>query len=880
MFRVVARRLRAVLRRAQIEQELDQEIRFHVEKEIEQNVAKGMTYKEARRAALRDFGGVERYKEEAREARGIRLLEESWQDVRYGARILRRSPGFAAVAILTLGLGVGACAAIFSVVNGVLLRPLPFPEPDRVVVIRESFPPTLPDSSVASGKFLNWQKQATSFESLGFLGATSYNLTGAGAPVHLHAAHIGASLLSTLRLGPLLGRNFTPEEQLPRDQQNVAILSFGLWRRHFNGRSDVLNQTIQLNGRAHTVVGVMPPESGLPEWAEVFVPAGFRVNDQRNYASWHGLYVVGRLKPGITPTQAQSELRLLDERTAQAHPESRGWIARVTPLFESVVGKVRPLLFALLGAVGFLLLIVCANVANLLLARATSRSKEMAVRVAVGASRARILRQVLVESMVLSLLGALLGVLIAKGGVTALLALAPQTLPRAAKIAVDGSALGVAVALAVLTGIAFGLVPALQVSRVRLHETLKQSARGASEGGQRQRLRGALIVGEMAVALVLLAGAGLLTRSFARLQEVSPGFNARNVHVAEIFLPRPEYTSPAQYVRFAEQTMAEIAAKPEVQAVAVSANIPFSDHHMTLSMTVHFSIPGRPLVTNSEMPVSNYYAVSKDYFRAMGIPLLRGRPFDDRDRFSSTRVVIIGESLATRFFPGEDPLGKVIAAEGRAPYEIVGVAGDVKTNGLDGDGTLQLYVPFTQEPDNDIIYVVRTAESGAAWDVFDAVRTAVAHADATVPIYSPRPLAALVGASIGRQRFAMTLFAIFSAVALLLAAIGVYGVMAYSVAQRTGEIGIRMALGAQTRDVMGLMVRQGGRLIALGVIAGVIGGLMLSRFLEKMLFHLSAHDPVTFVAIVVLLVMVAGLACVLPARRASKVNPMIALRAE
>lgn len=880
MFRLIARRLRAVLRRGHLERELDQEIRFHIEKAIEQKVAKGMTYREARGAALRDFGGVERYKEEARDTRGIGLLEESWQDLRYGARTLRRSPGFAAVAVLTLGLGIGACAAIFSVVNGVLLRPLPFPEPDRVVLIREAFPPTLPDSSVASGKYLNWEKQATSFESLGFLAATSYNLTGAGAPVHLHAAHIGASLLSTLRLDPLLGRNFKAEEQLPRDQQTVAILSFGLWQRQFNGRSDVLNQTIQLNGRAHTIIGVMPPEAGLPEWAEVFTPGSFRVHDRRNYASWHGLYVVGRLKPGVTPAQAQSELRVLDERTAQGHPESRGWIANVTPLFESVVGKVRPVLFALVGAVGLLLLIVCANVANLLLARATARSKEMSVRVAVGASRARLLRQVLVESMVLALLGAVLGVLIAKGGLTALLALAPRTLPRTAEIAVDGSALGVAVLLAMLTGITFGLVPALQVSRVRLHETLKQSGRTASAGGQRQGLGGALIASEMAVALVLLAGAGLLMRSFVRLQEVSPGFDPRNVHVAEIFLPRPKYDAPAQYVRFAEKTMSEIAASPEVQAVAVAANIPFSDHHMTLSMTVHISIPGRQAVTSSDLPVSNYYAVSEEYFRAMGIPLLRGRPFDERDRFDTRRVAIIGESLARRFFPGQDPLGQVVAARGHDPYEIVGVAGDVKTNGLEGDATLQLYVPFMQEPDNDIIYVVRTAESAADRDVSDAIRRAVAHADATVPIYSPRPLAALVGMSIERQRFATTLFAIFSAVALLLAAMGIYSVMAYAVAQRTREIGIRMALGAQTRDVMRLVLRQGGRLIALGVLAGVSGGLLLTPFLEKMLFRLTARDPVTFVAIVVLLVTVSALACLVPVRRASKVNPMIALRAD
>jgi putative ABC transport system permease protein len=876
----LGRHLRALVRREKLEAELDEEIRFHLDKEIERNRALGLTPTEARRAALLAFGGIDRAKEEVRDARGARLLSEMWQDIRYACRMLRRAPGFAVVAIGTMGLGIGACAAVFSVVQNVLLRPLPLDDPDRVVVIRESFLPTLPDSSVASGKYLSWQREATSFESLGSLGATSFNLTGTGAPVHLHAAHITASVLPTLGLRPLLGRNFRVEE-LSRERTTVAILSFSLWQSLYGGREDILDQNIELNGRRHAVVGVLPPDSGLPGWAQVFAPGTFGPVDERNYASWHGCYVIGRLKGGVTPAQAESELRQLDERTARQFPESRGWHAHVRPVMDSLVGKVRPVLLTLLGAVGLFLLMACANVANLLLARAASRSREMAVRTAVGSSRARIVRQLLVEGAILSIFGATVGVLVSRISLVTLLALAPQNLPRATEVAVNGHALGLAAALAMLTGVAFGLVPAIHLSRLRLHETIKASAGRAGGGPLRQRLRSALVIAEVAIALVLLSGAGLLMRSFAGLQSVNPGFDPAGGHVAEIFLPRPRYTTPGQYVRFAEQTVADIAAAPGVHAAAVSANLPFSEHHMTLSMTVRLDVVGRPSL-DGERPVANYFAVSPDYFRAMGIPVRRGRPFDHRDRGGgqSRPVAIVGDSLARRLFPDQDPVGQSLRLDGSDSWEIVGVAGDVKTTSLDADASFQIYVPFAQAPDNDIIYVVRTSDSVPAGQVSETIRAAVARADATVPIYSPRPLATMVGNSITRQRFALTLLGVFSALALLLAAIGVYGVMAYTVAQRTGEIGIRMALGARSRQVVGLVLRRGLLLIAAGAAVGLGGALLLTRFLQSLLFQVSSHDPTTLIAGVMVLTAAAALACVIPAHRATRVNPMVSLRSE
>jgi predicted permease len=796
-------------------------------------------------------------------------------DLRFAVRQLRKSAGFTTVALLTLAMGIGACTAIFSVVNGVLLRPLGFPEPGRVMVIRETFLPRLPEFSVASGKYFEWQKQASSWESLAALGGGSYNLTGGtGEPVRLVAMRLTASTLPTFRVAPALGRNFSPEEDVP-GKDNVAILSHGLWVRQFGGRPDVLNQSIQLDGRSFTVIGVMPEETPLPERVEIVTPAAFTESHRQNFGG-HSTQVIGRIRPGVTIEQALAELTLIADRLGKQYPESKGWGVKLIPILESAVGEVRPVLLSLLGAVGLLLLIACANVANLLLARATSRSREMAVRVALGASRARIVRQLLVESVLLALVAGALGTLVARAGLVALMALAPESLPRASRVAVDSRALAFTCGLAVVTGVCFGLAPAFQAARVDLNHTLKDSGRGTSEGRHRQRLRGALVVGELAIALVLLAGAGLLMRSFARLQSVKPGFRPENALAATVSLPPKKYESEAQRAAFATEAINRLAGLPGVRAVGVTQRAPFAGGQEHRG----FTIEGRRSASIAERPITNHYTVSSDYFDAMGIPVVKGRPFDLRDIRNAPRVAIINESIARKFFADVDPLGKRITITNGADAwrEIVGIAGDIKNQSLDGEVTLQTYEPFVQQPGTDLTFVVRTAGPNPGLPA--AIRATIYSLDRDQPVARMRQLTDFVAQSIGRQRFAMTLFSVFSAVALMLAAVGTYGVMAYSVNQRTGEIGIRMALGAQSGNVLRLILTQGGRLIVLGMLVGLAGALLLTRFLESLLFGVRSYDPLTFAAIALLLSATAAVACLLPARRASKVDPMTALRGE
>ena len=793
-------------------------------------------------------------------------------DLKYAARQLLKSPGFTAVAVLTLGLGIGACTAIFSVVDRVLLRPPPFPRPEQVMVLRETLVAQSQDVLATPRKYLAWRQEATSFRSLGALMRVGYNLTGAGEPLHLYAARISASALPTLQVNPALGRNFTVAEEREGGQENVAILGYPLWQARFGGRREVVGQSIELNGRPFTVVGVMARDTPLPGDVELLAPLGFSER-QRQGQDERYLQVFGRLKPGVTVSEARNELATIAGRAALGDPASRGWGVKVIPWVELTVAEVRPVLLSLMGAVGLLLLIACANVANLLLARATSRSKEIAVRAAIGASRLRIIRQLLIESVLLAVLGAAAGIGIASFGLEALLALAPPGLPRAAVIALDGRALGFTLGVALLTGIGFGLVPAFQATRGQLHATLQQGARGATETAHRRRLRSALVIGEVAIALTLLAGAGLLMRSFAGLLAVNPGFNPRDALIATVFLPRAQYSTPAQWASFAERTLAELNALPGVQAAAVATNLPFSD-----PATRPFRIEGRPAIAGG-LPVSNHYLVSPDYFRAMGIPLRRGRPFDARDGADAPRVAIISEAMARRFFPGEDPVGKRIELGRPNAREIVGIAADVKSSRLDGDTGLQTYEPFAQNAVFDFTYVVRGSR-GLDPGLPAALRAVITREDPRQPTNGMRPLLELVGDSIARHRFAVTLFAAFSAAALLLAAVGLYGVVSYTVAQRTGEIGIRMALGAQAGDVLRLVFAQGGRLVALGVAVGVAGALLLTRFLESLLFGISARDPLTLSFTAAVLAGTAAVACLLPARRAARIDPMVALRAE
>jgi putative ABC transport system permease protein len=803
-------------------------------------------------------------------------------DLRYALRQLLRAPGFSVTALLTIALGIGACTAIFSVVSGVLLRPMPYPESDRLVVVRETNPPQFESFSVAPGQYFTWQAHSSSWQSLAALRNSTYNLTGQGEPQRLRAVRVTANYFSTLGVRPMLGRDFTAAEDTPGNEL-VVILSHGFWQQQFGGRRDILHKKLILSGQAHLVVGVLPPIGDQPRagggrrgQSDIYTPAAYTVED-REQRGGHYIAVLGRLKPGVTVAQAQSEMSVIADRLARQYPDTnKGWGVKLTPMLEAAVGDVRPILLSLLAAVGFLLLIACANVANLLLVRGTARARELAVRGALGAARGRLLRQLTTESVLLALLGSALGVLVAWAGVAALMAFAPASLPRVQEVAIDLRALGFSLALALLTGVGFGLVPALQVTGGQLHDTLKQGGRGAGESAPRHRLRAVLVVTEMAIALVLLVGAGLLMRSFLRLQQVDPGFDPRNALAIRLALPEKKYEIPGSKVLFVNQAVRTLGAVPGVQVVGATHVAPLSGSDYMLT----FSIRGRPPLAAYDLPSANYYSVSPDYFRAMGIKLLRGRFFQASDTPDSEPVAIVSESMARKHFPGEEALGKVVnISSGPERWSrIVGVVGDVRQYSLDGEVAIANYEPLAQVPFESLIFIVRS--SGPVAGLPAALRKAVYAVDSDQPVANIQPLTEWVAESTGRQRFAMLLFLVFSAAALLLAAIGIYGVMAYSVRQRTPEIGIRMALGASSAEVLRLVFVQGGRLIALGLALGLAGALVLTRFLSTLLFGVSAHDPLTFAAISFVLVLTAALACLLPARRASAVDPMTALRSD
>jgi len=796
------------------------------------------------------------------------MLRDLLHDLRHAQRSLRHTPGFTLTVVLTLALGIGACAAIFTVVDAVLLRPLPFAEPERLVMLNEAKPPEVPLFTVRPHAFPAWKRQQTSFEGLAVVRDGSYNLTGQGEPVRIYAGKVTANAFPTLRVRPALGRGFTAEEETP-GKDAVVILGHGFWQRQLGGRSEVLSETLQLDGRSHRVVGVMPAGFELPGRFDLYTPHGYEVfrEDESDNRS---IEVFARLKPGVTVEQARQELVLIESRLAKEEPDFfEGWSPRVVPLLEARVGGARQPLLALLGAVGLLLLIACANVANLLLARGTVRAREIVVRAALGASRARLVRQLLTESLLLALMAAALGVLLAHWGVSALLALAPDGLPRLTEIAVDGRVLAFTAGLVGLTGVAFGLAPALAATRADLHGTLKESGRTLGQG--RHRLRGALVVAEVAVAVVLLVGSGLLLRSFDRLRHVERGFRPEGALAVNLTLPQGKYQPERQLPVFESQALERLGALPGVTAVGAVQDLPFAGGLNFFCLLVE----GRPAPEQCE--ITRFYSVSPDYFPAMGIAVRQGRVFEAGDWKTQTHTTVISRSLARRYFPGQDPLGKRLAAAHRADewFRIVGVVDDVHDEALGDAVRPQVYGVLAQQPAHTLTFVVRGEGVSPV-----AIRAAILSVDPQQPVASVRPLADLVAASIARERFAAVLFAIFSAAALLLAAVGVYGVMAYSVAQRTGEIGIRLALGAQVADVLRLVVGQGGRLVGLGLAVGLGAALLLAGVVETMLFEISPRDPLSFAATAALLAVVAVAACLVPAWRAARVNPMVALRVE
>ncbi|MGB7923549.1 MAG: ABC transporter permease [Pyrinomonadaceae bacterium] len=798
------------------------------------------------------------------------------QDLRYGVRALLLKPGFAAVAILTVALGIGATSTIFSFVNGILLRPLPYQNPERLVLLDETAVKRGVDSmGVSFPNFVDWREQNHVFEDIGAHVEDSLTLAGDGEPEQLAGANVSQGTFEVLGVAPVLGRTFVAEEDRP-DHDTVAILSYGLWQRRFGSNPRIIGQTINLNNRPRTVIGVMPPGFRFPEVAELWTPLA--LDSQRWTRNDHGLMAVARLKPGVTLEQAQAEFDTIALNIEKQNPvTNEGLGVKLNGLRAGLVGDYQRALIILLGVVGFVLLIACANVANLLLARASARQKEMAIRSALGASRGRIFRQLLTESLLLGLMGGAFGLVLALWGLDLLLAAIPVEIPFWMKFSMDGRVLGFTIGVSLVTGLIFGVAPAMQASRPDLNETLKDGGRSGTGTGH-HRLRNLLVVAEVALSLMLLVGAGLMMRSFMRLQQVNSGINPENVLTMEVPLPRAKYPEPEQRSAFFKQLIERTSALPGAQAVGATSNLPLSGSRWGRSLTVE----GHPVLSVGQADMINHCVITPAYFRAIGTPLLMGRDFSDEDAKDATKVTIIDERLAEQYWPGESPLGKRIRfgpPEGNEPWHtIIGVVGAVRHERLDTVTRKTVYLTHLQLPIREMTLVVRTLtppESLAA-----AIRNQVLELDHDQPVANVRTMKEVVARSVWQTRLYTILFGAFAAVALILASVGIYGVMAYSVTQRTHEIGIRMALGAQTRDVLRMVVGHGMLLALAGVGIGLAGSFALTRVMASLLYGVSATDPQTFVGVSLLLTAVALLACYIPARRATRVDPMIALRYE
>ena len=790
-----------------------------------------------------------------------------WQDLRYGARLLLAQPGFTLIAVLTLALGIGATTAIFSVVNAVLLRALPYPEAERLVALR-------PNQSFLD--LNDVRSQSRSFEALGGVTLQGLDYTGGGEPVQVQAGLITADLFNVLGARPALGRLIAPEENRFGGER-LAVLGHAFWQAHLGGDPGVVGKAIALSGNSYTVVGVMPADFVLPLekadlWASLPVVSPLAAQAR----GVHFLRAYARLSPGVAAEAARAEMAAVDVRLAAEDPaENKGRRTRLSALHERVVGETRTALLVLFGAVGLVLLISCANFANLLLTRAAAREQEIVVRAALGAGRWRLVRQLLTESVLLALVGGTAGLVLALWGVDLLLALKPDDLPRLDEIRVDGRVLLFTLGVSVLTGLIFGLVPAWQTARTDLNAALKEGGRSTTAGASRQRMRGALVVAELALALVLLIGAGLLIKSFWGLRAVAPGFATENLQTMRVELPEARYRQIPAQVRFRQQALEAVNSLPGVRAAMVS-ELPLTGDYLTHN----FVIEGRPLPPGDE-PEIQTLTLSGDYFGVMNIPLLRGRDLTPQDREGAPYVCLVNESMVRQYFPDEDPLGKRIRwARGDSPWmTIVGVVADARHQGLDQPAEPAVYDSYAQtvQPWKRWMYLaVRGSEDPAR--LAAAVKRQVWTVDARLPVTRVRTMAEVASASLAGRQFVMLLLLIFAGVALLLAAVGIYGVIAYAVALRTHEIGVRMALGAGPRDVLALVLRQGLALTAAGVALGVAASLALTRIMVSLLYGVGATDPTTFGAIAVVLALVALLACYVPARRATKVDPVVALR--
>ena len=873
-------RLFGVFGSTRSERELAAEIESHLQLHVDDNIRAGMPPQEARRRAVLALGGVERTKEEYRDRRGLPAFESVVRDLRYGVRTLIKSPGFAFAGVLILGLGIGVNSAIFTVVNAVVLKPLPFAEPDRIVRVWQTPPPKLftdPVFPVSPANFLDWEEQSQVFDKLAIYRTGRQTLTGHGEPEAVIALRGSASFLPILGITPYIGRGFTKEDDHAGGPVSV-LLSDAFFKSRFGGDPSIVGQTITLNRVAHTVIGVVPPIPTFMQRAQVWVPLAWTAKD-RAVRNNHNYLAIAKLKAGVDVARAQNDLDAISKRLEAAYPDdNQDWGALVRPLQEDMVGNARLSLLVLLGAVAFVLLIACANLANLMLVRTHARAKEIAVRGALGASRVRVIQQLLAEGLVLGALGGAAGFVAAIYGVDLLVTAAGTSLPRASEIAADNRVLAFTAAIAVLTGLCAAFVPAWKLSGRDASEALRIGpGRGNSSAGQ-GAISNLLVVSEVALALMLLIGAGLLIRSLSSLRAVDPGFDASHTLTGTVVLPNAKYSTPELGNQFFDRLLLNARALPGVESAALIDNVPLQG-----GSTQYVAVEGQPPMKESEMPVVALRMVSPDYFKTSRIVMRAGRDFTDADGFGKPAVIIVSEGTARRFFPSQDPIGKRITLTmmTKEPATIVGVVSEVKTGGLDvgeADAETAIYAPAAQFGINGRTIVVRTATDPAGFtrSLIGAVRTV----DPEQPLLNIETMESVVEQSLGQRPLAMRLLAMFAMLALVLATVGIYSVLAYTVRQRVREIGIRMALGAPTQGVLRLIVIEGLKPTLLGVVLGLALAAALVRVMTTLLYGVDRHDPGTFTGVAILMLIVGIVATLVPAWRATRVDPIVTLRSE
>jgi predicted permease len=878
--RVFIHRLRGLFQKRKLEQELEDEIRSHLEMQIGDNLRLGMSPEEARYEALRKFGGVEQVKERYRDRSSLSFVDSTLQDLRYGIRMLLKHKGFTAVAVLTLALGIGANTAIFSVVKAVLLNPLPYHEPDRLMTLSEAHA-SAGEMGISWPNYQDWQRRAHSFTEMAASRPITLNLTGVEQPLRLSGRAVTWNFFRVLGVQPQLGRDFTSEDDKVGSTPTI-ILSDNIWKRSFGATPQVLGRTLNLSGTAYTVVGVLPSGFEFSAQEDVYAALGGWL---KPYPAWYArdshpaLRAVARLKPGITLTVAQSEMMQIAAQLEREYPATNsGQTAVVKGLQANLVGEVRPVLLVLLGAVGFVLLLACVNVANLLLARAAARQQELAVRLALGARRGRLLRQLLTESLLLALLGGASGVLLGRWLLKGLLSLAPSDLPRLATVQLDSGVLLFTAGITLATGLLFGLLPAWHATRTELHGMLKQAGRAVGVSGARQRVLNTLLVVEVSLALLLMTGAGLMARTMYRVLQEEPGFRPDHLLTLRFDLSGPRYSDLARRQSFYNEVITRLESTPGIEAAAFTRALPIGGSEEGNL----FTVADQASPDRTHQPQGPITAISSGYFQTLGIQLLQGRAFTEADSANSPPVIIVNETLARRFWPNQNHIGKRLKLgwpESPTPWcEVVGVVADVKQNGFIAPTLPQAYFPLTQLPRTQLYLVVRTKTEPAVQTA--AVRAVVRTVEPELPLYQIRTMEEVFNRVLLTQRAALGLLGSFAALALVLAVIGIYGVMSYAVAQRTHEIGLRAALGARPRDLLKLILANGMKLASVGAGCGLVAAGALTRLMERLLFGVSPTDWLTFAAATGVLTLVALATGYLPARRAARVDPLVALKSE